>query len=56
MENYDWPKTNESWAEFMVRKDCEANTQPTVAIILAALILLPIVAWMMVEALDKALL
>lgn len=49
----EWPQNNESWAEFMVRKDAENKTEPKVAIILACLILLPIVAWMTVEALDK---
>jgi hypothetical protein len=49
----DWPKNTESWAEFMLRKDCESKAQPAVAIILATFILLGILICILFEEMDK---
>lgn len=50
----EMPKNNESWAEFMVRKDKEDPASAKVGIIVACLILLPFIAYIAVDALDKA--
>lgn len=50
----EWPNHDESWAEFMVRVDCESRTSPAVAIVLAVLVLSPCLGWLIVNSLDKA--
>jgi len=51
----EWPENNESFAEFMARKDKEGQTANKVGIIVVCLILLPWVATLVVAVADKAL-
>lgn len=53
--NPEWPNRDESWAEFMVRKDCEDASVPSkIAFILGVLIVGSFVLSMIFDALDKA--
>lgn len=50
----EWPNHDESWAEFIVRTDCEGIVSNKVAFFLGCMILASFVIWMALDALDKA--
>lgn len=51
----EFPKNNESWAEFMVRKDTEGQEANKVGMIVVLLILVPWLVFLAFEAADKAM-
>ena len=50
----EWPQNNESFAEFMVRKDKEKADSSKVGIIVVFLFLAPFLVSLIVAVLDKA--
>jgi hypothetical protein len=50
----NFPKNNETWKEMQQRHKKDNAFADKVAIIVTCLILLPFVAWMIVDAADKA--
>lgn len=50
----EWPNHDESWAEFILRVDSEQKESPSVAIILAVLILTPCLCWLIISNMDKS--